>query len=400
MKKASYIFLFIFIIIATLLGFKVPILAYAYTYNDHYIDFTTKEVTDFSNFDIVLNKDTYNMNAYGNAFFGFQYKASSCPTNTFSINLSAFMYYNGVSQGRILNDNIYLTCSTSYNQYSYNNDYTLTAAQKALIKQVLAEDNDNNIRLLLYYTHYNTMDPLFQGVTFNFRDMEFGQSIYYEFNTTYYFTHLLLDVNANYLSSASFVLNSDGTEDARARLLVAYDNSIYNRWWNDDPINSTTRGRKKYAVDDNGERITAYGIGVGTETNSPYDAGYYIKSSSASAQIQFSTTIYTLNYASSQATFPGASTSANWNYTTCDAWDIPCHLGNALVYMAKDMPLTSDIFSIGEAGYNFIGNSLYAFSTMLGVDITSEGVIISGSWIAILIATALGFMIVKWLMDL
>lgn len=398
MKKVLWVIIVILSVIGLLLGVNAPILTtYAYTYNDHYIDFSDKEVSNFNNFDIVLNSDTFNLNVYGDYFMGFQYKASACPGSSINVNINTYLYINGISQGLINNKYINLPCSTSYNTFSYNPTFNFTDAQKIMIKNAVASSSNDYVSLVSYYYHGAGVDPLFSGVIFHFRDIEFGQSIYYEFNSTYYFTHVLLDANINYFASSQFVFFSDGSEDSRARLLVAYDSNIYNRWWNDDPTYSITRGRKKYAVDDNGERITAYGIGVGTEANAPYNSGYYIKSSSQDLAIRFTTDIYTLNYASTQQTFPNATTDVLWDYIDpCPIWDMSCGINNALVYLAKDAPITSQVYNVVDKGWQFLSNSFYSLTDLFGAKFDDQGNLVGGNWIGIIITITLGLLVIIW----
>ena len=398
MKKVLWVIIVILSIIGVLLGVNAPILTtYAYTYNDHYIDFSQKEVSNFDNYDLVINKDTFNMNVYGDAYFGFYHKESACPTTDFRVTITSYLLLNGVDQGRIQVTSYVIPCSITFNQFVYNPTFIFTDAQKEIIKDVITTESSDYISIETYYYHNELSDPLFNGVTFDFRDMEFGQSIFYEFNSTYYFTHILLDADINYFVPSQFVFYSDGSEDARARLLVAYDSTTYNRWWNDDPISSITRGRKKYAVDDNGEHITAYGIGVGTEANAPYNSGFYIKSNSVASWVKFRTTIYTLNYASTQQTFPNATTDVLWDYIDpCPIWDMSCGINNALVYLAKDAPITSQVYNVVDKGWQFLSNSFYSLTDLFGAEFDDQGNLVGGNWIGIIITITLGLLVIIW----
>ena len=62
MKKVLWVIIVILSVIGVLLGVNAPILTtYAYTYHDYLIDYTNYEVSDFSNYEIVLNQETFNM---------------------------------------------------------------------------------------------------------------------------------------------------------------------------------------------------------------------------------------------------------------------------------------------------------------------------------------------------
>lgn len=63
-------------------------------------------------------------------------------------------------------------------------------------------------------------------------------------------------------------------------------------------------------------------------------------------------------YASNSDLVSTAGLGQNPNYVTCYMWDIPCHLGNAIVYIMYEFPLTKNIFKLVSQSFDFFVNSL------------------------------------------
>lgn len=397
MKKILLVILLgITFFICLISGIAVPVMAL--TYHDIYKDFRDYEVTDFISTPIVLNSDTFNMNVYGNVYYQFNYKMDSCPSGIVNKRIALItQYYDKL--GTLIFNNGYefdIPCVTSYTTYTKTLTYVLPSNAAASIKDVLTLPNDNFIRISnRFYDDYNAAD--YSGITINLRNLQIENRFFYDFNTTYYFDKLAVDGNAEYFSGFNVTISSGGVTPGNSNifLLVAYDSTDYYRLWNSDTSYSITRGRKKYVVplDDH---ITAYGIGVGTYAVAEYDSAYYTKIVGNTNRITFSSYIYLLNYANTQQAFPGATTIPDWTYDTCAAWDIPCHLGNALVYLATDAPITSSIYSVVSNAWEVIANGLYAFSSIFGAEFDSGGNLIGGNIIGILIVVSLGILIITW----
>lgn len=368
---------------------SVPVLAL--TYYDIYRDFRDYEVSSLDNIPIVLNKDTFNMNVYGATTFKFSYKMDSCPSG---IGNKTFLLVNqliNTSNVIIREENLVIArpCSLSYNYVEIERPfYYLTTSQASQIKDLLTGNKDTHLRIATrIYDNYDK--STYTGIRIDFRSLEIMTYFYYEFNTTYYFDHLALDNHITYFTTTNATMKTGGAVPGNANtfLLVSYDSSNYYRIWNTDPTYSTTRPRKTYHVP-LGKMITAYGIGIGNYAVAEYDSAFYTVSSSASHEIVNNARIYTLNYSNTQQTFPGA-TLPTLEYQTCDAWDIPCHLGNAVVYIGKDLPITSDIYSILSKTWQVVSNGMYAISGIFGAVFDSGG-LVSGNFFGIALMIAFG----------
>lgn len=396
-KIFSIVTLFIIAILISIYGgIFAPVLAI--TYHDIYLDFRNYEVLNYNDIPIVLNNNTSSLESYLNSLFWFNYQMSICPS---AIEKKRILMQIEVGDniGNIgyFGFNVYLDCKTTFSTY-YSDfvSFELSEQQSQRIKNALTLD-DNNLLYVTSYIYDNYNDTAYNGIRIDFRNLQIENRFFYEFNTTYYFDYLALDCDVIYLKGYNSTILSGGspTGNANVYLVVAYDSTDYYRLWNSDPTYNIARGRKKYNLDI-GEKITAYGIGVGTYVVGEYNSAYYTKSTGVLNMLYYQSRIYLLNYSNTQQNFPGTNTTPDWNYDVCDAWDIPCHLGNALVYLAKDAPITSDIYAVVSNGWQFISNGFYAVVGLFGANFDSDGNLVSGNLFGILLMISLGVLIIVW----
>lgn len=398
MKKWIYLLLLAVALFMTLItGVYAPVLAL--TYHDIYIDFREHEVTDYSGISIVLNSDTNALGAYIQGLWWFNYKMDSCPSGIIDkrLRLRISVINELTQQVGDFNTYIDVPCSTTYQTY-YSDflQFYFTEAQSQLVKNALTGDDANYLRATTYiYDNYNATE--YNGIRIDLRNLQIETRFFYEFNTTYYFDYLALDSNTIYVQGNNIEIISGGVTPGNANvyLVVAYDSTDYYRLWNSDPTYSTNRGRKKYNLAI-GEKITSYGIGVATYIVAEYQSAYYTKSVGITNQLFYQSVYYLLNYSNTQQSFPGADTLPIWEYDTCNAWDIPCHLGNALVYLAKDAPITSDIYQIASSGWQFISNGFYAVTSLFGANFDENGNLLSGNAFGVLLLISLGTLLISW----
>lgn len=398
MKKILLVILLgVTVFICLISGNAVPVMAL--TYHDVYKDFRDYVVTDFTGTDIMLNKDTFALNVYGSSFVTFNYKMSSCPSGIVDKSM-ALSTQLSTPDGSLITDKslaIKLPCSTTYITREIDTSfYYLTDTEAQQIKDLITTDDTNYMRLIQsLYDNYDA--AAYNGITIYFNNLEMRNYFYYEFNTTYYFDKLALDIQNFYLSGINATILTGGVTPGNTNifLLVAYDSSDYYRIYNTDPTYSISRPRTKYIVD-LGEKITAYGIGAGSYSVGEYLSAQYTKAIGVANTISNAVRYHLINYANTQQAFPGATTIPDWTYDTCAAWEIPCHLGNALVYLATDAPITSSIYSVVSNAWEVIANGLYAFSSIFGAEFDSDGNLIGGNIIGILIVVSLGILIITW----
>lgn len=395
MKKILLVILLVVTVFICLTsGISIPVMAL--TYHDIYKYFPDYEVADFSEVPIVLNSETFNNNVYAFTTIKAGFKFSSCPASSKNMIFEGQIYNNAGAQIYAKSAIIPIPCTTSMpSSYEYIINFdNMSDSVKQTIKNAITSDNGQKIRVFNLF--YNNGNSLWDGVSVNIYSLEMVNNFYYEFNTTYYFDHLAIDADNTYFETTNLTINNvAGESNTQTYLLVAYNSNDYYRIYNSDYVYSTSRGRKKYNVDI-GEMITSYGIGVGTYAAAPFLSGNFTISAARSNGLYTSNYYYLLNYSSSQQAFPGATTIPDWTYDTCGAWEIPCHLGNALVYLATDAPITSSIYSVVSNAWEVIANGLYAFSSIFGAEFDADGNFIGGNIIGILVVVSLGILIITW----
>lgn len=397
MKKVLWVIIVILSVIGLLLGVNAPILTtYAYTYHDYLIDYTNYEISDFSNYEIVLNQETFNMVVNGESYIYFQYKFDECPSSTKLMQLQTRLSNNsGTLTPYVVVQQLNLTCNaSSWNTFYSTYQWVLTEQQKLLIKDALTTDDTSFIRVVNYlYDNYN--HDVWNGVNVFFRGIEMAYSINYEFNSTYYFTDVLIDADLHISVANNY--NYEMLDDSRINLTIFYDATDYYRFYNEDPFYLTNRGRKKYAINNGDDRLTAYGIGVNGKHKWEYISADYTIINGVSNSLQAIQSIYLLNYASTQQSFPDATADVLWDYIDpCPIWDMSCGINNALVYLAKDAPITSQVYNVVDKGWQFLSNSFYSLTDLFGAEFDDQGNLVGGNWIGIIITITLGLLVIIW----
>ena len=396
MKKVLWVIIVILSVIGLLLGVNAPILTtYAYTYHDYFIDYTDYEVSDFSSYDVMLNKDTFSLIMNGESYYYFQYQFDECPATNKQIQLYTYISISGITIAQFY-EVVQLPCQAStWNTYSKIIEWSLTDAQKqSILNEIIADDsNFITIRSGLYddYKH-----SLWNGVHVFFRGFEIQYQINYEFNSTYYFTDLLLDADLN-ANLYSLNIDNNFIDDSRINLTVFYDSTDYYRFYNQDPFYLIDRGRKKYAINNGDDRLTAYGIGTNGKMKWEYNSFDYDIINGLANHTYAYQRLYLLNYASTQQTFPNATTDVLWDYIDpCPIWDMSCGINNALVYLAKDAPITSQVYNVVDKGWQFLSNSFYSLTDLFGAEFDDQGNLVGGNWIGIIITITLGLLVIIW----
>lgn len=397
MKKVLWVIIVILSVIGLLLGVNAPILTtYAYTYHDYFIDYTDYEVSDFSNYEIVLNQKTFNMIVSGESYIYFQYRFDECPSPQKLLYFQTNIFNNsGYISPDPISKPINLTCNaSSWNTFYSTYQWVLTDEQKVLIKNALTNDDNSYIRftnrLIDNYNH-----DIWNGVNVFFRGFEMAYSINYEFNSTYYFTDVLIDADLSGSQANNY--NYEMLDDSRINLTIFYDSTDYYRFYNQDPLYLINRGMKKYAINNGDDRLTAYGVGVNGRHKWEYISADYTIINGVQNELTAYQKIYLLNYASTQQSFPNATTDVLWDYIDpCPIWDMSCGINNALVYLAKDAPITSQVYNVVDKGWQFLSNSFYSLTDLFGAEFDDSGNLVGGNWIGIIITITLGLLVIIW----
>ena len=396
MKKVLWVIIVILSVIGVLLGVNAPILTtYAYTYHDYFIDYTNYEVIDYNGYDIMLNQDTFDLVMNGETYFYFQYQFDECPATTKRVLL--YQYIFGDS-GAIYYVAQYadLPCQAStWNTYSTIIDWLLTDEQRQMIMNNIIADDNKYITFTAGFTD-NYDHNIWNGVHAFYRGFEIQYQINYEFNSTYYFTDLLLHARLDPILSTTNIDNNL-LDDSRINLTVFYDSTDYYSFYNQDPLYLIDRGIKKYAINNGDERMTGYGIGTNGKWKWEYTSFDYDIINGLMNNTYAQQRIYLLNYASAQQTFPNATTDVLWDYIDpCPIWDMSCGINNALVYLAKDAPITSQVYNVVDKGWQFLSNSFYSLTDLFGAEFDDQGNLVSGNWIGIIITITLGLLVIIW----
>jgi len=351
----------------------------ATTYN-YFVDFSTKEVVDFTAYKQTFNEETIDLNLNYNFSFSGSYYFDSCPTN-FTIDVvwrlngqpSGGSYVN-IKDAALPN----FVCTTTPTNYVAN----ITGTLSSLYLDSLVDDDAKQI----YFDHYFILfqQAAASGRTLYLSGYNFYFDLTYDFGTTYLFNYFLSDQKQQgRLSSGTWSY----TATQNHRLVYVYTTA-----GNDDYYiyNSSTTNigatRKKYAIDYNEEFFRGESVGAGFRS-SLSGTDILIMGSSGVAFTGWSYYYYYLNVSNVAQAIVDAP-EFNFAYQDCGSFlalNVGCFINNGLAYITNDAPIISDAITLLNAG---IGLASQTFG-IIG-SFSDDNVF---GW---LILIGFGFIAVKW----
>lgn len=356
-----------------------------YTFN---VNFSTKEVANFSAFKPSFSSDTYDLDTKLITRFAGTYFFESCPTGTNTLNMQyrSFMRLNGnaPSLNTTLQELPNFLCTTTPTTY----EAIIESSIPDSIVLALMSDDANFGSFFGEYTF--VFNSALTGRIINLRNFITSYTIEYDFNTTYLFNYFLSDTKFNSNSRT-------GTWNLRSEPITSVD-YVYTTAGNDEYriVNTDFTAnlgtlRKKYAIDYNGEFFRGESVGARVSrkynTEAPYNTDQYTLGGSNVWIDRYD--YYFLNTSNLAQAIVDAPVF-NFSYQDCGSFlalNVGCFINNGLAYITNDAPIISDAITLLNAGielasqtFGIIGN--FADDNIFGF----------------LILVGFGFIAVKWLL--
>jgi hypothetical protein len=354
----------------------------AATYN-FFVDFSTKEVANYSAYRQTFNEDTSNLNLEYNFRFTGDYWFFSCPS-LFTINMDWRLSARLIGSGaytQIINLALPdLPCVTSPTFYSAS----LTGTLSASYLDNLVNDDANFIDF--YQTMIFREQAAMSGLQLRLQNYSFFFDITYDFGTTYLFNYFLSD---QFFSSSNF--SFIGTRNQATNIYLGYvyttagNDAYYIRNTNNTNLGST---RKKYAVDYNQEFFRGSSVGAGffVDYTGPTPDTITFDGVGSTFYDHFYRYYY-LNVSNVAQEIVNAPV---FEFVEEDcgsflALNVGCFINNAFAYITNDAPIVSDAFTLLNAGIEMAAQTFgiigeFADDNVFGV----------------LILAGFGFIAVKW----
>jgi hypothetical protein len=354
----------------------------AATYN-YFVDFSTKEVADYTDFKQTFNEDTSNLTLDYSFNFTGTYFFDSCPTIfTLEMDWRLNVRINAGTTITIKDVSLpNLTCNTFGDEY----DVELTGSLSSEYLDAVVNDDANFVQFIPIMIIRQGASS--NGRTLYLQNYTFYFDLTYDFGTTYLFNY--------FLSDQQHVAGGTGTGFTFNQTRRHYLGYVYTTAGNDTyyirNTNTTNLGttRKKYAVDYNSEFFRGQSVGAGffTDNTGPTPDSRLL-SSSGSIFYSFEYRYYYLNVANLAQAIVDAPV-IGFTEEVCSGGfldiNVGCYVNNALAYIVNDAPVISDAFTLLNTGielaaqtFGIIGN--FSDDNVFGY----------------LILVGFGFIAVKW----
>jgi len=355
----------------------------AATYN-FFVDFSTKEVLNYSEYRQTFNGDTSNLESQLTFNWLGSYRFDSCPTS-FTQNVDWLVEYrlNGTGDFSVLSNQALpnFICRTT------NTSYIATATASFLpqiILDAIVDDDVNFIqfRSLMVFVY----TPAASGRTISLLGYRNYFDLQYNFNTTYLFNYFLSDQN---FAGRSVSGPSTWTFNSTEKIALRY---VYTTAGNDEyyiynsPSVDIDNTRKKYAVDYNSEFFRGESVGAG------FSADYtgtdtVLLSGITNSFLRYDYRYYYLNVSNVAQQIVDAPIF-EFEEEDCGSFlalNVGCFINNAFAYITNDAPIVSDAFTLLNAGIEMAAQTFgiigeFADDNVFGV----------------LILAGFGFIAVKW----
>lgn len=348
-----------------------------------FVDFSTKEVADFTDYRQSFNIDTYNLDSVIKIYFTGTYRFNTCTPN-FTLNPFWEAYYQLNGTGSIISlgssELPDMPCRLTNTTYFA----TLNLTIPNNVVNNFMNDDANFVR---FQSRMGLRTPG-SGIILTLSGYRNYFEISYDFNTTYLFNKFLTDVKFHN-NTASAGTGGTWTRTATQETELQY---VFTTAGNDAfYVINTASGpgigttRKKYAVDYNNEFFRGESVGAQFTTN--YTGSDTLTFGTSTATQDWRYDWYFLNVANLAQAIVDAPTLS---FTEEDCGDflslnVGCFINNAFAYIVNDAPVISDAFTLLNAGiemaaqtFGIIGN--FADDNVFGV----------------LILAGFGFIAVKW----
>jgi hypothetical protein len=352
----------------------------AATYN-FFVDFSTKEVANYSAFRQSFNEETINLQLDVNFNFGGTYRFDSCPTAfTLNVDWNLFARANGVGSYTLITFKILpdLLCNTSNS--IYNQDLTFSLDSSFL--DLLVDDDTSYIQFQPRI-NFNSSAPV-AGRTLYLEDYTTWFDLTYDFGTTYLFNYFLSDQqNLGRINNGAWTFNSTPFNYLSYVYTTAGNDTYYIRNSNTSNLGTT---RKKYAIDYDEEFFRGQSVGAGFFTDAVGLADLVV----INPGTIFIGNVYNYYYLNVSNVAQAIVDAPVFEFEEEDCGDflalnVGCFINNAFAYITNDAPIVSDAFTLLNAGIEMAAQTFgiigeFADDNVFGV----------------LILAGFGFIAVKW----
>jgi hypothetical protein len=345
------------------------------------VDFSTKEVVNFSDYRQTFIEDTYNLTLEVEFTFKGAYKFDSCPT-AFILNAFYELYAraNGTGSFTFLGDQPLpnFDCATIFTSY---NAKIITSLGSSFLDLIVNDDTDF---IQFSYVMGFVNSAASSGRTLSLANYGPDFDFFYNFGTTYLFNYFLSDQQyVQTTTSSGWTL----TATERNRLRYVYTTAGNDKYYilNSNLSNIGTT-RKKYAIDYNAEFFRGNSVGAGFET---FRLGIdtLLLPASGNSTIASRVNYYYLNVANLAEEIVDAPLF-EFEEEDCGSFlalNVGCFINNAFAYITNDAPIVSDAFTLLNAGIELAAQTFgiigqFADDNVFGV----------------LILAGFGFIAVKW----
>jgi hypothetical protein len=349
-----------------------------------FVDFSTKEVANFTDYKQTFNEDTSNLNLQIHFNFNGTYKFDSCPT-AFVVNIRYQLYarLNGTGEYTFVGeaDLPDMPCTTIDDFYEIEHTHSLSST----FLDALVDDDASFIDFRASMLFVNS--PQNNGRTLSLSLYQFYFDITYDFGTTYLFNYFLSDQQyVQRFNSAGFTFNQTQSN---------YLNYVYTTAGNDEyKISNTNQSnigttRKKYAIDDNEEFFRGQSVGAGfTSVMVGGTPDTLVFASTGSRTLDHRYYYYYLNVANVAQAIVDAPliefTEENCSGGFLDI-NVGCYVNNAIAYLVNDAPVISDAFTLLNTGIELAAQTFGVI-----------GAFSDDNVFGYLILVGFGFIAVKW----
>jgi hypothetical protein len=352
----------------------------ATTYN-YFVDFSTKEVADFTDYRQSFNTDTYDLEAVVTFTFQGTYRYNSCSTPFtqdvkyqpgYQINETGTFFILGTFE--LPN----FVCSTSNTTYFAQHSVALPSA---FIDTIM--NDDANFAYIFSQMQFYPVG--IAGLQLSLLGYRHFFNISYDFNTTYLFNYFLSDQQFHqrtYNGTASFAATQKN-----------YLQYLYTTAGDDEYVinnsNTTSIGtdRVKYAVDYDDTFFRGESVGSQFDTNYTGTDVYNINQSAISNLIHYYRYYYlnVSNLAQAIVTAP----LINFTDEVCSGGfldiNVGCYVNNAIAYLVNDAPIISDAFTLLNTGIELAAQTFGIIGSFSDDNVFGY-----------LILVGFGFIAVKW----
>jgi hypothetical protein len=352
----------------------------AATYN-FFVDFSTKEVADYTEFRQTFNENTNNLNLKVEYSFIGKYKFDSCPT-AFTTNVEWELYAraNGTGSFTFIGSQSLpnFTCTTTFTSYFAKISINLDSTFLDLIV-----DDDTN------FIQFNSTTIYFHSAASNGRTLTLAGyrtffDLFYQFNTTYLFNYFLSDqAYVLRVSSGSWSFTGTQSNELKYVYTTAGNDSYYIF---NSPSADIGTTRKKYAINYNEEFFRGNSVGAGFDISvTGSDSVVFTASGSSSNSHRVNYHYLNLSNLAQEIVDAPIFEFEEEDCGSFLALNVGCFINNAFAYITNDAPIVSDAFTLLNAGIEMAAQTFgiigeFADDNVFGV----------------LILAGFGFIAVKW----